>query len=91
MAKPKSRVGEALYILWEDAWANHGYETPESIKDSGPYLVEMVGICIRDDSSGITLAVEKMPDGRYRHIHHQPLAMIRKVKVLTDASNRKTR
>lgn len=84
MAKSKkSLVGEVLYLVWEDAWhSEHSYETVESIKTSKPYILETVGICIRDDESGITIATDKTPGDEYRHISHRPRYMIKKIKVL---------
>ena len=80
--------GETIVkIDWEDAWSNTDYWTIAEIKDRPTYDMILVGIVIRNDKTGITVARERLPnlsDGemRFRDIQHIPRAMIRKVKIL---------
>lgn len=78
-----SHVGKNVSVVWEDAWANSGnYYTPEDIGEEQPLVVEILGRCIRENKDGITLAMEILPDGRFRHAFHVPRGMVRKVRVL---------
>lgn len=84
MAK-RSLVGQVVQMTWEDAWANDGYWNDEEFKSSRPYIIEQYGLVVQDDASGITTTAERMPKdarGQYRHVHHVPRGMIRKIRVL---------
>lgn len=81
----KTKIGDIVDITWEDAWASGEYFTLEQIKKEKPYIGHTVGIVIRHDKTGTTLAQEFGFGARtadYRRVHHIPKAMVRKIKVL---------
>lgn len=76
-----SKLGKVVRIHWEDAWSSGDYYTSKDIHEQGPFEGISVGICIRDNKSGVSIAREKFGE-RYRTVQHIPRAMIRKVVVL---------
>jgi hypothetical protein len=78
-----NNLGKNVQVTWEDAWSNdRDYFTKESVLDEQPFIMEVVGRVIRDNTDGLTVARECLQDGRHRSIQHIPRAMVRKVKVL---------
>ena len=78
-------IGEtAIHVKWEDAYGEHNaHWTQREIDEEQPLIMHLVGICVLNNKTGITVAQEKnTTTGRYRGIHHVPKAMIRKVTIL---------
>jgi hypothetical protein len=79
-----NNVGKVLQIDWEDAWSNGDMWTKAEVEKTKPLIMILYGYCLRDDKSGITVAMERRHTGddKYRIVWHVPRAMIRKVRVL---------
>ena len=79
-----TKVGKMVCVTWEDAWASDDYWTMDEIQASKPYLVDTVGVCVRDDKQFIATSrtVLHPPTERFRTVHVIPRAMVKKVRVL---------
>lgn len=82
MAASKN-LNKPVKVVWEDAWTSGGRYTQEEINRTQPLLMDLYGLCVRDDKAGITITMEKAPkEGNYRCIWFVPRAMVKKVTVL---------
>ncbi len=81
-------LGETVAVItWEDSWGNGDYCTIPEMAETGPYIIDLAGIVIRNDKKGMAVAAEILPplvngEKRFRTVQFVPRAMIRKVKVL---------
>jgi hypothetical protein len=91
-AVPKAEAADAVTNLkpivrvdWEDAWSSTGDYNQDDIDLHEPLICHSAGFLVRDDKSGVTLAVEIFDesDDPFRKVQHIPRGMVRKVTRLT--------
>ena len=74
---------KAIYIKWFDAsYAGHSQTLDEMTSE---YIMESVGVFVKEDAKHVTFAAEFMPADnpkRWRYIHHIPKVNIIKRKFL---------
>ena len=78
------KLGDAVRITWEDAWseADHNYSV-EDILDEKPFIVESVGILIRNIKEGVSIARDlRHLDNKHKFVFHVPRAMIHSIRRL---------
>lgn len=80
----KTCIGKPLTVIWEDAWHSMEYVSFDEIKAIPCMLIASTGLCIRDDEDAVTLAMDALPDGRFRDTKTVPRGMVREVIVLED-------
>jgi len=73
-----------VLIRWRDA--HHEFEQDTSDRPQEDFIVETIGYLIARDELFISVAQERLPDGRYRGVTHLPLASIIGGSQLVEAS-----
>ena len=79
MTQARARIGDLVRVEWQDAWVDHDESEVRDWKDAMP--VSTLGYLLRDRPV-VSVAAERLPDGKYRCVTHIPRSIVEKVEVI---------
>ena len=87
---PRRRHEVIIGVVWDDAHRTSGEVAPHEL-DHKPYRFTTVGILLRSDGVGVSVAGEVGQDGRFRDIDFIPRAMVVEEFEIAELKKRRRR